>query len=198
MKRAIGYALVFVWSALCCALQLVTLGLAPRACAETATATSTTLVRMGVPDLATIFLVAAVGRLARRDLVAIAVTAAAARIAFTAAPPFAVLAGTLAVALVADFVRGFAELDAPGLRVAATALGSFVYAAWLMLVDASRAAEMHIVNPVSPLGSGGGALDAAAFLGPFLTGATTAVIAFALWPLFRSLPGLRRLERRAF
>lgn len=198
MKRAIGYALVFVWCAVCCALQFAALGFAPPAVTNGPDVPSTVIARMGVPDLATIFLVAAVGRLARRDLVAIAVTAAAARIAFTTAPPFAVFAGTLAVALVADFVRGFAELDAPGLRVASSALGSFVYAAWLMLVDAARSVEAQLVDPVSPAGSGGGALDANALFGPFVTGLSTAVIAFALWPLFRSLPGLSRLERRAF
>lgn len=202
MRRPIGYAILFAWTAIVCSIQLVALGLIPYPLtgdgASGGDVVPTVMARMLVPDLSTILLVAVAGRLAKRDLVAIALTVAASRIAFTGAQPFAVLAGTLAVAFIADGLRRFAELDRPGLRVLSTGLGSFLYASWLMFVDVVRSNEAGARGSFGTDASGGGAIAIDAVLWPFMTAAATAVIAFALWPAFRNLPGLGRLERRAF
>jgi hypothetical protein len=197
MRRAVGYGLLFVWTAMVCSLQLVALGLAPHALAQPGD-DAAMLARMLVPDLATVLLVAAVGRLARRDLVAIALTVALSRMAFTAASPFAVLAGTIAVAFIADVMRRFAELDRPVLRVLSTGAGAFVYVSWLLFVDVVRAGEAGAHSSLDVDASGAGAVTADALLWPVMTAFTTALIAFSMWPLFRNLPGLARLERRAF
>jgi hypothetical protein len=188
VKRGIGYTLLFVWVSLAGAAQAFALGLAPRV-GEGFGA----LARALVPDLMTLVLVAAVGRLARRDVVRLALVAAAARAGWTAAPPYAVVAGTLAVALVADSVRRIAELDRPSLRFCAAGAGSLLLGLWLLFVDLVRADAARVSGAMGfgAVGPGDAAL-------PFLTALVTALAGLVLWPLLVRLPGLGRLERRAF
>ncbi|MEM9381645.1 MAG: hypothetical protein AAGB93_16945 [Planctomycetota bacterium] len=141
----------------------------------------------------TLVLVAAVGRLARRDAVALAAVAAAARTAFTASPPFAVLAGTIGVALIADTVRRFAELDRPSLRFAAAGAGALAFGLWLLFVDLARASDVRAADRI-----GLADLQPVHAALPFLTALATALVGLLLWPVLVQLPGLRQLERRAF
>lgn len=189
MRRVIGWTLAFTWAALAVAAQVGMLSLAPEPGADGAGLTARAL----VPDLSTIVLVALVARTGGRDVIACAATVTLARIGFTAASPFAVLAGTMGAALIADAVRGVAELERPLLRVVACATGAFVFGAWLAFVDLVRLEDA----------SGGGGLafgdvGPETFGAPLLTAVVTGVIAFALWPLFHSLAGLSYLERRGF
>lgn len=192
MRRAIGWILTFAWAALAAAAQVGLLALAPEPAADGAGLVARAL----VPDLAAIVLVAVVARAGRQDLIACAVVISLARIGFTAASPFAVLAGTLAAALIADAVRGVAELERPALRVVAAAGGAFAFGAWLAFVDLVRLEEAARAAAGGPLAFG--SVGPTTFAAPLLTGLVTGVIAFALWPLFRGLAGLSNLERRAF
>lgn len=188
MKRGIGYALLFLWVAFAGALQLFAVGLAPSVGHAGAT-----FARALVPDLMTLVLVAAVGRLARRDVVRIALVAALARAAFTAAPPFAIVAGSVLVAMIADTIRRFAELDRSSLRFVAAGAGALAFGLWLLFVDVARAGEARANGTL-----GFGRVDAYAALLPLVTALVTALVGLALWPALQRLPGLGRLERRAF
>ena len=76
MRRAIGYSLLLFWAALAAALHLALSGLSLSIFAPVASAISTDsapTLRAMVPDLATLLLVASVGRLSRRDTLMIAI-----------------------------------------------------------------------------------------------------------------------------
>lgn len=188
MKRLAGYALVAVWVALACAAQVTMLSFAPWVDAE-----GSFLTRALVPDLGVCVLVAAVARVGRHDAVGLAISATIGRAAFTGAAPFAVLAGSLAVAMLAGSLGRLAELDRPFLRVTSAGLGALLFGAWLLFVDLVRSDEARARGALAFGHVGTGHL-----LIPLLTAFTTALVAFALWPALRSLPGLRRLERPAF
>lgn len=188
MKRVVGFVLVAVWVALACAAQVTLLAFGPWVDIGTASVT-----RALVPDLGICVLVAAVARVGRRDAVGLAVAATIGRAAFTGAAPFAVLAGSIVVAFMAGSLGRMAELDRPFLRVTSAGLGALVFSAWLLFVDFVRADEARASGALS-FGEVGLELTWA----PLATAFTTALVAFALWPMLRVLPGLRRLERPAF
>ncbi|MEM9802199.1 MAG: hypothetical protein AAGA20_17875 [Planctomycetota bacterium] len=188
MKRGIGYVLLFLWITLAGSLQLALSAIAPTGGSDAAQ-----LVRALVPDLMTLVLVASVGRFARRDVVMLALVAAAARATWTIASPFALIAGCLVVALLADGIRRFAELDRASLRFCAAGAGSLALSAWLLFVDFARASEARARGQ---LGFGG--VEAADLSLPLATALVTALAGVVLWPFLGNLPGLRRLERRAF
>lgn len=192
MGRALGWSLLCFWAALGAAVQLaligVFVGLLPALPGEVVGT-----VRAAVPDLATLLLVAAVGRLSSRDLLWIAVVVALGRSAFTAAPPLAVLSGSLATALLGDALRTVAELDRPFLRIVSAGLGALVYGYWLLFVDYALSREAAARGDLAF-----GWPDASSAGLPLVTAAATAAVALLAWPLFAGLPGLRKLERRAF
>lgn len=188
MKRSIGFLALFLWTAIACSLQLALLGFMPRV-----DLVGSVLSRALIPDLSTILLVATIGRLDRRDALWIAMAVAASRVAFTSSPPAAVLSGTIATAYIAEALSRLSEMDRPFLRIVGAGLGSLVFSAWLLFVDFAHMSEAQARGGLS-FGSVGGEVVAV----PFLTAASSAAIAFALWPIFRHLPGLGRLERRAF
>ncbi|MEM1447676.1 MAG: hypothetical protein AAF957_06185 [Planctomycetota bacterium] len=188
MRRSVGYALLFAWIALAGGVQLFAQAWTPHVGGAVEPA-----LRALVPDLMTLVLVAAVGRLARRDAVALAAVAAAARTAFTASPPFAVLAGTIAVTLIADTIRRFAELDRPSLRFVAAGAGALAFGLWLLFVDLARASDARVTDRL-----GFADLQPAHVVLPFATAFVTAAVGLLLWPVLVQLPGLRQLERRAF
>ena len=196
MRRAIGYSLLLFWATLAAALHLVLVGLSVSMFSPVMSAVTTDslpTLRALVPDLATLLLVASVGRLSRRDTLMIAVVVFVGRSAFTASPPFAVLSGTIATAYIADSLRTVAELDRPLLRVVSAGLGSLVYGYWLIFVDHVRSTESVVLGRLQF-----GWPDASAFGLPIVTAVATAVCALLFWPLFTRLPGQKRLERRAF
>lgn len=171
MKWILPYTLLAVWTSVATVLQALlvdTLGLGAWS-----------------PDVPLFLLVAALAQLYRSDAVRVAFVAGLARATFTVEPPFAVLAGTLAVGLIADGVRRIAELSRPITRAALVAAAAFGFGLWLLLVDAVRA---------------GFAADAVLLeawqLAP--TVLTSALLALVAWPLARRLPGLRSMERRAY
>mgnify|MGYP006932709707 FL=1 len=96
MKRFTSLGVFFLWVSIAGALQLLLMSGASGPGVE-----GPALGRACVPDLMTLVLVVAVGRLDRRDVVTLALVTAAARAACTAAPPFAVLCGCLVAALAA-------------------------------------------------------------------------------------------------
>lgn len=191
MKRVVGYTCVACWSAALGALQLAVQAFGP---APDLASPGSVLGRALAPDLGTLFLAAAVGRLARRDYLVLALVAALGRATFTAASPLAVASGCIAVALIADVLRGFAELDRAFLRVLAAGLGALVFTLWLGFVDFVRFGDAGARG-----GLGFGAIDPATAAGAALTTAvTTAGVAPFVWRLFAHLPGLSLLVRRAF
>lgn len=170
MKRVVAYILLAVWIGLATVLQAFLVeGLG-----------------LGVwsPDLPLFLLVAALAQLHKSDAVRVAIVAGLARATFTVEPPFGVLAGTLAVGLVADGVRRVAELSRPMTRAVLVGGSAFLFGLWLVLVDAVR------------VGIAGELLGRAVSLVP--TALTSALLALVAWPLARALPGLRSMERRAF
>ena len=194
MKRFIGYTVLGLWAAATSALQLMGLALAPAL--EKGGAS---VVRAAVPDLTTVLLVAAVGRLARRDVVRLSIAVAVGRAGFTDAPPFAVVAGCIGVGMVADSMRRFAEVGRPTLRVASACAGALLYGAWLIFVDLVRAGEARAgagAGPGSAFGFGG--IDAGDLSLSIVTAASSALVALIAWPVLTGLPGLGQLERRAF
>lgn len=188
MRRAIGYAFLFAWVAFAGGVQLLLLACAPQIGSDLAA-----FVRASVPDLMTLVLVASVGRLASRDVIMIGAVAALARVAFTGASPFAILAGSIAVALVADAIRGFAELDRPSLRFFAAGSGALAFGLWLLFVDLARSGAARESGAL-----GFGRVEAGDVLLPFATAVMTALVGLLLWPVLQRLPGLGKLERRAF
>jgi hypothetical protein len=171
MKRVLAYVFLAVWTGVATVLQALSvegLGLG-----------------YWTPDLPLCLLVAALAQLHRSDAVRVSIVAALARATFTVAPPFGVLAGTLAVGLVADGVRRVAELSRPITRALLVGVSAFLFGLWLVLVDAARAGDV-----------GGVVLGRAVSLVP--TALTSALLALVAWPLARLLPGLRSMERRAF
>lgn len=188
MKRLTSYFLLFLWTALASAAQLAALGMAPPVVEG-----APSVARAAIPDLATVLLVAAVGRLARRDVVRLAIVVTLGRVAFTAASPFAVLAGCMIVALAADGMRRFADLERGVLRIAAAGICVLIYGAWLLFVDLVRASEA-----MSTGAAAFGSVDLERASMPVLTAFTSAVLAALSWPVLSRLPGLARLERRAF
>lgn len=191
MRRVVGLVLVALWVSFGCA---ATLALAAWTPPLDLAAPGRALTRGLAPDVATVVLVAAVGRLDRRDLVALALAATLGRVAFTAATPLATLTGCLLTALVADGLRGFADLASPPLRLAAAGFGTLAMALWMLFVDYVRFEDAGARGELEF-----GALDpASAVLGALIMAAVTAAFGFALWPLFARLPGLDLLERRAF
>lgn len=188
MRRFQGYVLLSVWTALAAAIQLTLLTAAPGVGVEGAEA-----VRAAVPDLATLVLVAAIGRLTGHDLVALAAASAMGRVAFTAASPFAVLAGSLGVAFAAEGIRRVAELDRPSLRFGAAFVGAGLYSGWMLFVDLIRSSEARLTGAI-----GAGRIDLADGVQPLVSAGVSAVAALVLWPLIVRLPGLGRLERRGF
>lgn len=188
MKRASGFVLVAFWVAFACALQVALLAFGPWVDFGGASIT-----RALVPDLGTCVLVAAVARIGRRDAVGLAIAATIGRAAFTGASPFAVLAGSIAVAYLAGSLGRMAELDRPLLRVTSAGVGALVFGSWLLFVDFVRIDEAR--------GSGAlafGAVGLHLVWAPLITAFTTAMVAFSIWPMLRALPGLRRLERSVF
>jgi hypothetical protein len=171
MKRVVSYVLLAVWTAVATVVQ--------------ALAVETLGLGVWTPDLALVLFVAALAQLYRSDAVRMSIVAGLARATFTVAPPFGVLAGTLAVGLVADTVRRVAELSQPLTRALLVGASAFVFGAWLLFVDATRAGEAGDVLLVDVL-----------LLAP--TALTSALAALIAWPLARRLPGLRAIERRAF
>jgi hypothetical protein len=171
MKRVIAYTLLAVWTGVATVLQAFAVeGLGLGA---------------WTPDLPLFLLVAALAQLHRSDAVRVAIVAGLARATFTVEPPFGVLAGMLAVGLVADGVRRIAELSRPSTRALLVGTSAFLFGLWLVLVDAVRAGDVAVVM-----------LRGAVSLVP--TALTSALFALAAWPLARALPGLRSIERRAF
>ena len=125
MKRASGFVLVALWVAFACALQVTLLAFGPWVDFGGASVT-----RALVPDLGTCVLVAAVARVGRRDAVGLAIAATIGRAAFTGASPFAVLAGSIAVAYLAGTLGRIAELDRPLLRVTSAGVGALIFGSW--------------------------------------------------------------------
>lgn len=196
MRRGIGYSLLLFWTALAAALHLALAGLSVSLFSpvlSVVTAESIPTLRALVPDVVTLLLVATVGRLSRRDTLMIALVVFVGRSAFTASPPFAVLAGTVLTAFVADTLRTVAELDRPFLRVVSAGLGSLLYGYWLVFVDHALGVESEMLGRLHF-----GWPDPSAFGLPILTATATALFALLFWPIFARLPGQRRLERRAF
>lgn len=196
MRRSIGYSLLVFWAALASAVHLVLMGLTDfilSPVVSVVTSDSVPTLRAMVPDLGTLLLVATVGRLARRDTLTIAFMVFIGRSAFTGAPPYAVLAGTVGAALLADTLRTVAELDRPFLRVVSAGLGSCLYGYWLAFVEVALAAEAEALGTLHF-----GAPRPEVLGLPLVTGVATAVCALLCWPVFTRLPGQRRLERRAF
>lgn len=171
MRRVLPYALLAVWTALATVAQAV--------CVEVLGLGALT------PDVPLFLLVAALAQLYRSDPVRMSLVAGLSRATFTVEPPFAVLAGTIAVGLVADLVRRVAELSRPLTRAALVGVASLGFGAWLVFVDAARAGV-----------AGGEVLEASLMLAP--TAASSALLALAAWPLASQLPGLRAIQRRAF
>ena len=171
MKRLLAYVALAIWTAVATLLQGLLVD----------------VLGFGVwaPDLPLFLLVAALAQLHRSDAVRVSLVAALARATFTVAPPFGVLAGTLAVGLVADTVRRVAELSRPVTRAALVGAAALAFGLWLLLVDAVRAGD------AAPA-----LLARASGLVP--TALTSALLALAAWPLARSLPGLRPIARRIF
>ncbi len=188
MKRAIGFSVLFFWTAVACSMQLAMLGFMPRL-----DLSGSVLSRALVPDISTIVLVATIGRFDRRDALWIAIAVASARVAFTSSPPPAVLCGTIVTAFIAEGLSRLSELDRPLMRIVGAGLGSLAFSAWLLFVDFAYISESQ-ARGILGFGDVGGE----AVLVPILTAMSSAVIAFALWPVFRHLPGLGRLERRDF
>jgi len=170
MKRVVAYTLLAVWIGLATVLQ--------------AFAVEGLDLGVWTPDLPLFLLVAALAQLHKSDAVRVAVVAGLARATFTVEPPFGVLAGTLAVGLVADGVRRVAELSRPMTRAVLVGGSAFFFGLWLVLVDAVRC------------GVAGELLGRAVSLVP--TALASALLALVAWPLARALPGLRSMERRAF
>lgn len=171
MTRAVAYVSLAVWTGVATVLQAFAVeGLGLGA---------------WTPDLPLLLLVAALAQLRASDAVRVSVVAGLARATFTVEPPYGVLAGTLAVGLVADAVRRVAELSRPITRAMLVGLSALSFGLWLLLVDAARAGEVGDV-----------VLARAASLAP--TAFTSAALALAAWPLARVLPGLRAMERRPF
>ncbi|QDV06495.1 hypothetical protein Poly30_20050 [Planctomycetes bacterium Poly30] len=192
MRRAIGYSLLLFWTALAAAVHLTLAGFSVSLFSGIG-ADSVPTLRAFVPDLVTLLLVATVGRLSRRDTLMIALVVFVGRSAFTGSPPFAVLAGTILTAYVADTLRTVAELDRPFLRIVSAGLGSLLYGYWLVFVDHALARESQALGELHF-----GSPDAAAVGLPIVTAVATALCALAFWPVFTRLPGQKRLERRAF
>ncbi len=188
MKRITSLGVFFLWVTLAGAAQLFLISGASGPGVD-----GPALGRACVPDLMTLVLVVAVGRLDRRDVVTLALVTAAARAACTAASPFAVLAGCLVAALIADTIRRFADLDRAWLRAGAAGSGALALGTWLLVVDLVRGSEARVTGGLSF-----GQASDGDFLLAVLTAAVTAVIAPLVWPALHRLPGLRRLERRAF
>lgn len=188
MKRASGFVLFAFWVAFACALQVALLAFGPWVDLGTASVT-----RALVPDLGICVLVAAVARVGRRDAVGLAIAATVGRAAFTGAAPFALLAGSIVVAYLAGSLGRMAELDRPFLRVTSAGIGALLFGWWLLFVDFVRAGEARASGALSF-----GEVVAPLAWAPLVTAFTTALVAFALWPMLRALPGLRRLERRVF
>ena len=196
MNRAIGYSLLVFWTALAGSLHAVFAGLSTALLSPVLSlidAETLPMLRATVPDLVTLLLVATIGRFSRRDTLVIAIVVFVGRSAFTGSPPAAVLAGTVGTAMLADGLRTIAELDRPFLRVAGAGLGSLFYGYWLAFVDYALAreafflGELHFGDP-----------SASALALPLLTALATAICALFFWPIFTHLPGMSRLERRAF
>lgn len=196
MRRSIGYSLLVFWAALAAALHITLAGISVAILSPVLSlidANSAPMLRAIVPDLATLLLVASIGRLSRRDTLMIAVVVFVGRSAFTGSPPAAVLAGTIGTAFMADALRTIAELDRPFLRVASAGLGSLLYGYWLAFVDYALSREAYALGELHFGDPSSSALGL-----PVLTAAATATCALFFWPIFTRLPGLRRLERRAF
>ena len=188
MNRVTSLGIFFLWVSLAGAVQLFLIGGASGPGVD-----GPALWRAMVPDLMTLVLVVAVGRLDRRDVVTLALVTAAARAACTAAPPFAVLSGCLVAALIADTIRRFADLDRAWLRAGAAGLGALALGTWLLVVDLVRESEARATDGLNFGQASGGD-----FVLPALTATATALVAPLAWPVLHRLPGLRRLERRAF
>lgn len=171
MNRLAPYLLLAVWSSVATVLQ----GLAVE------------VLGFGVfaPDLPLFLLVAALGQLYRSDAVRVSLVAGLARASFTVEPPFAILAGTLAVGLVADTVRRIADLSRPLTRSVLVGAAAFGLGLWLRLVDTDRA-------------TGVGARDLVVAVEVVPTAISSALLALVAWRAAQALPGLRRIERRAF
>jgi len=170
VRRVFAYVLLAVWTSVATVLQALAvegLGLG-----------------VWTPDLALFLLVAALAQLHRSDAVRVSLVAGLARATFTVEPPFGVLAGTLAVGLVADGVRRVAELSRPITRAVLVGGSAFLFGLWLLLVDAVRSDVAGVL------------LGRAVSLVP--TALTSALFALVAWPLAKALPGLRSMERRAF
>ncbi|MEZ6016845.1 MAG: hypothetical protein R3F49_17130 [Planctomycetota bacterium] len=171
MKRLVPYLFVAIWTGLATIAQAVmveTLGLG-----------------VWAPDVPIFLLVAALAQLYKSDAVRVSLVAALARATFTVEPPFAIVAGSLAVGLAADVLRRLAELSQVLTRAALVGTAAFFFGLWLVFVDAVRTA-----SPVTSL------VNASTQLLP--TALTSALLALFAWPLARKLPGLRSIERRAF
>ena len=188
MRRLRSLGVYFLWVSVAGALQLLLIGLT-----SGPGPAGPALLRSCVPDLMTLVLVVAIGRLDRRDAVVLAVLTATARAGCTASPPLAVLAGCVVVALIADGIRGFADLERPWLRAAAAGAGALVLGQWLLVVDFVRESEARLTSAMSF-----GRATEVDLLLPLLTAVVTAAAAPLVWPALHRLPGLRRLERRAF
>ncbi len=196
MRRGIGYSLLVLWAAFASALHLLLMGLTEfilSPIVSVVASDSMPTLRAMVPDVATLLLVATVGRLSRRDTLMVALMVFVGRSAFTGAPPFAVLAGTVGAAYLADTLRTVTELDRPFLRIVSAGLGAALYSYWLAFVDFSLALESEAMGTLHF-----GSPAAESFGLPLVTGAATAVCGLVLWPVFTRLPGQKRLERRAF
>jgi hypothetical protein len=188
VKRLLALGVFFLWVVLAGALQLLLVGGTGGPGAD-----GPAYLRACVPDLMTLVLVSAVGRLDRRDVVLLAAVAATARAACSASPPFALLAGCVTVALIADTIRRFADLERPWLRAAAAGAGALLLGLWLLLVDLLREGGARATSAMSF-----GSVSEADLALPLLTAAMTAAAAPVVWPALHRLPGLRRLERRRF
>jgi hypothetical protein len=188
LKRFTSLGVFFLWVSIAGALQLLLMSGASGPGVE-----GPALGRACVPDLMTLVLVVAVGRLDRRDVVTLALVTAAARAACTAAPPFAVLCGCLVAALAADTLRRFADLDRAWLRSCAAGSGALAIGTWLLVVDLVRGSQARATGGLSF-----GQASDGDFALVMLTAAVTALVAPLVWPGLHRLPGLRRLERKAF
>ena len=192
MRRPIGYGMLVFWVAVAASLQVFLLA-SIGALTPDAAGSSGGSFRSLAPDLVTVLLVATVGRLDRRDTMTICLFVALGRVAFTSSPPMAVLAGSIATGFLADALRGYAELERPMLRIVCAGLGALAYGSWLLFVDFVSSREAAL--------SGGLAFgwpSRSTLSAPIITAFATAACALFVWPLFARLPGLKRLERRAF
>lgn len=139
-----------------------------------------------VPDLSLLLLVACAGRFESRDVPKAALVIGLGRIAFSVEPPAALLVGLLVAGTIVVAVRTVAEVNGPLMRTALTALCTFGFGAWLVIVHVVRTERAGGGTPI-PLG----------FALSLWRGAlATALLGFFVGPLLAYLPGLTRLRRR--